>query len=83
MFDEVFEKLSKSKFRSKFKLKEKDLLYIKEKGLDKIKSHAKDFIEKRIAPKFIPNDGKQTPYEGTPRFHRTACNRRMLQKLYF
>ena len=75
MFDEVFEKLSKSKFRSKFKLKEKDLLYIKEKGLDKIKSHAKDFIEKRIAPKFIPNDGKQTPMKGHPVFiaqHATA-----------
>ena len=76
MFEELFEKLSKSKFRSKFKLKEKDLEYIETKGLDTIRSHACDFISKRVAPAEIPNDGKQTPMRGHPVFiaqHATAC----------
>lgn len=76
MFEELYEKLAKSKFRSKFKLKEKDLDYIHTKGIDTIRSHAKDFISKRIAPANIPNDGKQTPMRGHPVFiaqHATAC----------
>lgn len=82
--DIILYKLSKSKFRSSFKLKEKDLLYIKEKGIDKIKSHAYDFITKRLAPLKIPNDGKQTPMKGHPVFisqHATAtCCRECLYK---
>lgn len=76
MFEDIFEKLSKSKFRSKFKLKDKDLEYIRTKGLDAIRSHACDFISKRVAPAEIPNDGKQTPMRGHPVFiaqHATAC----------
>lgn len=57
-------KLSKSKFRSGFYLKEEDIKYIDKKGLDKIKEHAYDFINKRLRPSVIPNDGKQTPMRG-------------------
>ena len=78
------EALSKSKFRSSFYLKEKDKKYIQDKGLDKIKEHAYDFITKRLAPKDIPNDGKQTPMRGHPVFiaqHATAtCCRGCLYK---
>ena len=78
------EALSKSKFRSSFNLKEKDKKYIQDKGLDKIKEHAYDFITKRLAPKDIPNDGKQTPMRGHPVFiaeHATAtCCRGCLYK---
>lgn len=73
---DVFERLAKSEFRSKFKLKQTDIEYIREKGLDKIKSHASDFIKNRIAPAEISNDGKQTPMKGHPVFiaqHATAC----------
>ena len=72
---EILEKLKKSKFRSKFKLKAKDIEYIKDKGLDKIHSHAVDFIRERISPDYISNDGKQTPMRGHPVFiaqHATA-----------
>lgn len=76
--------LSKSKFRSGFKLKEKEKEYIKEKGMDTIESHAYDFITKRLAPKEIINDGKQTPMKGHPVFiaqHATAtCCRGCLYK---
>lgn len=73
---EILEKLSKSKFRSRFKLNEKYKDYVQKQGLEKIKSHAKDFIAKRIAPANIPNDGKQTPMKNHPVFiaqHATAC----------
>ena len=84
--DNLFERLSKSSFRSKFRLKDKDILYVKEKGMDKIRSHAIDFISKRLAPCNLPNDGKQTPMHGHPVFiaqHATAtCCRSCLYKWY-
>ena len=73
---DILNKLAQSKFRSKFKLKEKELKYIEDKGMDKIRSHACDFIKNRIAPAEIPNDGKQTPMKGHPVFiaqHACAC----------
>ena len=80
----ILDSLAKSKFRSKFRLKQKDIDYVNEKGLDKIKSHAKDFIKTRIAPALIPNDGKQTPMKGHPVFiaqHATAtCCRGCIEK---
>ena len=66
---DLFERIAASKFRSSFKLKEADLAYIKEKGMDTIRSHAKDIIAKRLAPSVIPNDGKQTPMRGAPHGH--------------
>ena len=68
MYDEIFEKLKKSEFRSRFKLKEKDREYLLSKGFDTIKNHARDFISKRIAPANLTNDGKQTPTKGHPVF---------------
>lgn len=68
--------LSKSKFRNSFHLKNKDIEYINKIGMDKIKEHAYDFINKRLAPSYIPNDGKQTPMRGHPVFvaeHACAC----------
>ena len=76
MYERLFDALAKSTFRSRFKLKDKDKEYISQKGLDTIKSQAKDFIAKRIAPADIPNDGKQTPMRGHPVFkaqHACAC----------
>ena len=84
MNGDIFERLAKSTFSSRFKLKEKEKQYIKEKGIDKIRSHAEDFISKRLAPADIPNDGKQTPMRGHPVFiaqHATAtCCRGCLEK---
>lgn len=76
MYEQILQNLKKSAFRSKFRLKEKEKLYISEKGLETIESHAHDFIAKRIAPAVLPNDGKQTPMKGHPVFiaqHATAC----------
>ena len=74
--NEALEKLKKSPFRSKFHLSNKDIEYINEKGLDKIREHAFDFISKRLAPEYIANDGEQTPMRGHPVFiaqHACAC----------
>ena len=75
-YKQLFERLENSRFRSRFHLKQKDIDYIHEKGLDTIRKHAEDFITKREAPAYIPNDGKQTPMRGHPVFiaqHATAC----------
>ena len=74
--DEALAKLQKSKFRSGFHLTKKDIDYINEKGLDVIRTHAADFVAKRLAPAEIPNDGKKTPMRGHPVFvaqHACAC----------
>ena len=83
-YRQLFERLDNSKFRSSFHLKQKDIDYINEKGLDTIRQHAKDFIAKREAPAYIANDGKQTPMKGHPVFiaqHATAtCCRECIRK---
>lgn len=68
--------LSKSKFRSSFSLKQKDINYIKNKGLETIENHTRDFITNRLASSNPKNDGKQTPFKGHPCFiaqHACAC----------
>ena len=83
-YKQLFEGLANSKFRSGFHLKQKDIDYINEKGLDTIRRHAEDFIAKRIAPAKVLNDGKQTPMRGHPVFiaqHATAtCCRECIRK---
>ena len=82
--EDIFCKLSRSKFRSSFHLSKKDKEYVTNKGLDKIREHAYDFIKKRLAPSQILNDGKQTPMRGHPVFiaqHATGtCCRGCLEK---
>ena len=73
---ELFERLYKSDFRKRFHLSVKDKEYIAEKGIDTIRSHAEDFIAKRLSAENPENDGKQTPMRGHPVFaaqHATAC----------
>lgn len=83
-FSELLPRLQRSKFRSRFKLDQKDLECIEKNGLEKIKEHAADFIQKRLAPAILNNDGRQTPFKGHPIFkaqHATAtCCRGCLQK---
>jgi hypothetical protein len=76
--------LKKSRFRSRFKLTDKDHQYIQDKGIDTIRSHAIDFITTRLTSPYPKNDGKQTPMRGHPVFiaqHATAtCCRGCLEK---
>lgn len=82
--DYLFFCLSKSKFRSSFHLRKYMIDYVNEKGLEKIKSHAYDFVNKKLKPAYPKNDGKQTAMKGHPVFiaqHATGtCCRGCLEK---
>ena len=80
----VLSRLAKSKFRSSFHLHQKMIDYVNEKGINTIENHAHDFINERLRPANIPNDGRQTPMKNHPVFiaqHATAtCCRGCLEK---
>jgi predicted Fe-S protein YdhL (DUF1289 family) len=82
--NEIFDALSGSDFRRGFRLRGKELEYLRGKGLGVVLGHAADFIEKRLAPAEPANDGRQTPMRQHPAFvaqHATAtCCRGCLQK---
>ncbi len=81
---EALSALGRSKFRSRIRLAEKDLEYLKARGLETVLSHAEKFIGDRLAPAEPVNDGKQTPRRNHPVFtaqHATAtCCRGCLEK---
>lgn len=74
--EQALDKLERSKFRSSFHLTKKEQLYLQEKGMAVMKSHAENFVRQKLAPADPVNDGKQTPMHGHPVFkamHATAC----------
>ena len=76
IIDNKLSELSKSKFRSSFHLRKYMIEYIEKNGLEKIKDHAYDFINQKLAPANPANDGKQTPTKNHPVFiaqHACAC----------
>ena len=81
---EVLSSLSHPPFRSRIHLREKELDYLRRKGIGEVLKHAVEFVERRLAPAFPANDGKQTPWRDHPVFvaqHATAtCCRGCLQK---
>ena len=76
--------LAKSKFRSRFQLKEEHRKLIAIKGWHTIAGQAEQIIRTRLAPAMPENDGKQTPMRGFPVFiaqHATGtCCRNCLWK---
>lgn len=75
-FDDLFQRLAKSSFRSRFHLKSKEIAWLNEKGMDVCKEHAFHFIRERLAPAYPRQDGKQTPMKSHPVFiaqHATGC----------
>ena len=82
--EEAFDRLAKSKFRSRFKLTAEDRAYVERVGLATIRRHAEDFVAKRLAPAVPENDGRQTPMRGHPVFkamHASAmCCRGCMEK---
>ncbi len=81
---QLFSALTRSTFRSRFRLGPKERAYLAEKTLPVILEHGRKFIEERLAPAEPKNDGRQTPMRGHPIFiaqHATAtCCRGCLQK---
>jgi hypothetical protein len=81
---EVLLHLKQSRFRSQIHLQQKELEYLRQKGMRKILQHTGGFVEKRLALAEPVNDGKQTPWHNHPVFiaqHATGtCCRGCLQK---
>ena len=82
--DEVFASLAGSAFRRRFRLRGRELDYLRKKGLPTVLEHAGAFVEQRLAAAAPLNDGKQTPMGNHPAFvaqHATAtCCRGCLEK---
>lgn len=82
--DDLFARLARSTFRSRFKLGANERQYCWDKGAETIDQHAADFVARRLAAAMPVNDGKQTPMRGHPVFiaqHATAtCCRGCLAK---
>jgi hypothetical protein len=82
--NELFVALTRSSFRRRFRLGKQEQRYLAEKGLTTVLAHARDFVQRRLAPADPPNDGRQTPMRGHPVFvaqHATAtCCRSCLAK---
>src|SRR5512147_1168765 len=82
--ERLFQRLTKSKFRGRFKLGMKERAYYEQKGAEEIARQAREFVRARLAPAEPKNDGKQTPMRNHPVFiaqHATAtCCRGCLEK---
>jgi predicted Fe-S protein YdhL (DUF1289 family) len=82
--DLLFDRLGKSAFRHRFRLRPADRGYPEKKGLETVLRHGEKFIEERLAHADPPSDGKQTPMRNHPIFvaqHATAtCCRGCLEK---
>lgn len=73
---DIFARLARSRFRSRFRLGVRERAYADAKGREVIAAHARDFVADRLAPASPRNDGRQTPMRGHPVFiaqHATAC----------
>jgi hypothetical protein len=79
-------KLDKDGRSAKFTLGDAEVEYIQSRGIDILRLHATDFIQKRIAPAEPKNDGHQTPTKGHPVFiaqHACGCNDRNAVETFF
>jgi predicted Fe-S protein YdhL (DUF1289 family) len=83
VIEEVLERLRQSAFRRRKRLIGGDLEYLRERGIDEVMRHAREFVAERLVPAWRPDDGRQTPCAGHPVFvaqHATAtCCRGCLQ----
>ncbi len=82
--DELFAALGRSRFRSRFRLCDREAEYLRQKGMATILEHAHNFVTRRLADAEPANDGRQTPMKNHPVFiaqHATGtCCRGCLEK---
>ena len=72
---DTLDRLSRSAFRAKFVLSDKDRAYARAKGKATIDRHAHEMLRARVGDAEPKNDGRQTPWRGHPVFtaqHATA-----------
>jgi hypothetical protein len=82
--DARLERLAGQRFRQKFHLAGRDRGLAQLHGPARLRQHAREILERRVAPAAPYKDGKQTPYRGHPVFvaqHATAtCCRTCLAR---
>lgn len=69
-------RLAASKFRSRFRLGEREIRIVAETAPPVLRGQCRRFIQERLAPAQPLNDGRQTPMRGHPCFiaqHATGC----------
>ncbi len=79
-------KLSDEGRLDKFVLGEPEQEYVTSRGMEILRLHATDFVNKRLAPANPKNDGRQTPTKGHPVFiaqHACGCNDRSSLEEFF
>ena len=83
-WEQLRERLGRSKFRSRFRLAVADRAYVARIGWETLAAQAERIVRERLAPAAPRNDGRQTPMRGHPVFiaqHATAtCCRGCLFK---
>ncbi|MCF7847837.1 MAG: DUF4186 domain-containing protein [Kiritimatiellales bacterium] len=83
---ELKKKLIKDGRFEKFILGDPEKEYVDSRGMEILRLHATDFVNKRLAPAEPKNDGRQTPTKGHPVFiaqHATGCNDRSSLEEFF
>ena len=66
--DELFAALGRSGFRRRFRLGAREAAYLRQRGIETIMEHARQFVESRLADAEPANDGRQTPMRKHPVF---------------
>ena len=78
--DEVLASLQRSDFRRRQKLTGKDLVYLREKGIDNIREHTRRFVVERLAG--TPCTRRQADAVARPSdIYGTACNGHLLSRM--
>lgn len=82
--DARLHRIGRQRFRTRFRLYGRDRAVVDLRGIATVRRHARDLIDRRLAPAEPRNDGRQTPYRGHPVFvaqHATAtCCRTCLAR---
>jgi len=85
-WDALKKKLADAGRLETFILGEPEQEYVKSRGIEILRLHAADFVNKRLAPANPKNDGRQTPTKGHPVFiaqHACGCNDRTAVEEFF
>ena len=62
--DTRLHRIGQQPFRARFRLRAPERAVVELRGIDTVRTHAKELIQKRLAPAEPRNDGRQTPNRG-------------------
>ncbi len=77
-FEDLFEALSRSRFRSRFALNAWDRDYVTRKTRGVIRQHARDFVQTRLSTANPTQRWQANPHARPSRLPRSACHSDLL-----